>query len=162
MNIEDFNKKAQALKKENENFYRRLKLKAPKNLDDLFHAAHDSAFEQIDCLTCANCCKTTSPIFYQRDIERAAKALKLKPGEFIDTYLKIDEDKDYVLKQAPCPFLGSDNYCDIYNDRPTACREYPHTNRKKMQQILNLTFKNTLVCPAVLKVTEQIKSLLKN
>ncbi len=162
MNIDDFNKKAQALKKENENFYRRLKLKAPKNLDDLFHTAHDSAFEEIDCLTCANCCKTTSPIFYQRDIERAAKALKLKPGEFIDTYLRIDEDKDYVLKQAPCPFLGSDNYCDIYNDRPTACREYPHTNRKKMQQILTLTFKNTMVCPAVLKVTEQIKSLLKN
>jgi Fe-S-cluster containining protein len=162
VNIDDFNKKAQALKKENENFYRRLKLKAPKNLDDLFHTAHDSAFEEIDCLTCANCCKTTSPIFYQRDIERAAKALKLKPGEFIDTYLRIDEDKDYVLKQAPCPFLGSDNYCDIYNDRPTACREYPHTNRKKMQQILTLTFKNTMVCPAVLKVTEQIKSLLKN
>ncbi|MDX2174089.1 MAG: YkgJ family cysteine cluster protein [Bacteroidota bacterium] len=162
MNIDEFNKKAQASKKENENFYRRLKLKAPKNLDDLFHTAHDSAFEEIDCLTCANCCKTTSPIFYQRDIERAAKALKLKPGEFIDTYLRIDEDKDYVLKQAPCPFLGSDNYCDIYNDRPTACREYPHTNRKKMQQILTLTFKNTLVCPAVLKVTEEIKSLLKN
>lgn len=162
MDIDDFNKKAQASKKENENFYRRLKLKAPKNLDDLFHTAHDSAFEEIDCLTCANCCKTTSPIFYQRDIERAAKALKLKPGEFIDTYLRIDEDKDYVFKQAPCPFLGSDNYCDIYNDRPTACREYPHTNRKKMQQILTLTFKNTLVCPAVLKVTEEIKSLLKN
>ena len=161
VNIDDFNKKAQALKKENENFYRRLKLKSPKNLDHLFHTAHDSAFEKIDCLTCANCCKTTSPIFYQRDIERAAKALKQKPGEFIDTYLQIDEDKDYVLKQAPCPFLSSNNYCDIYNDRPTACREYPHTNRKKMQQILTLTFKNTMVCPAVLNITEEIKQQLK-
>ncbi len=161
MNINDFNKKTQALKKENENFYRRLKLKSPKNLDNLFHIAHETVFEKIDCLTCANCCKTTSPIFYQRDIERAAKAVKLKQGEFIDTYLRIDEDKDYVLKQSPCPFLGPDNYCGIYNDRPTACKEYPHTKRKKMQQILTLTFKNTLVCPAVLQITEDIKQQLK-
>jgi len=157
VDLNEFNKKAKDLKKENENFYRRLKLKAPKNLDELFHEAHEEAFEKIDCLTCANCCKTTSPIFYERDIDRAAKACKLKPGEFINKYLKIDEDKDYVLKQSPCAFLGRDNYCSIYDARPNACREYPHTNRKKMQQILDLTFKNTLVCPAVLRMTEEIK-----
>lgn len=159
MNLDEFNKKARALKKENENFYRRLKLKAPKNLDELFHEAHDEAFEKIDCLTCANCCKTTSPIFYERDIERAAKACRLKPGEFIEKYLRIDEDKDYVLKKSPCSFLDADNYCTIYESRPNACREYPHTNRKKMQQILDLTFKNTLVCPAVLHITEKLKKI---
>jgi len=131
MDIIEFNKKAQNLKKENEDFYRKLKLKTPKNLDALFHQAHDQAFEKIDCLGCANCCKTTSPIFYERDIERAAKACKLKPGQFIEKYLRVDEDKDYVLKQSPCAFLDSENYCMIYNDRPNACREYPHTNRKK-------------------------------
>ncbi|MBA3663537.1 MAG: YkgJ family cysteine cluster protein [Bacteroidetes bacterium] len=161
MDLEEFNKKTRTLKKENENFYRRLKLKSPKNIDDLFHQAHDNAFEKIDCLKCANCCKTTSPIFYQRDIERAAKACRVKPGDFIDKYLKLDEDKDYVLKQAPCTFLDSENYCSIYEDRPNACREYPHTNRKKMQQVLDLTFKNTLVCPAVLHITEEIKRHLK-
>lgn len=161
MDLKEFNKKSKNLKKENESFYRRLKLKSPKNIDDLFHNAHDEAFEKIDCLKCANCCKTTSPIFYQRDIERAAKACRMKPGDFIDKYLKIDEDKDYVLKQSPCTFLGADNYCTIYEDRPNACREYPHTNRKKMQQILDLTFKNTLVCPAVLQITEEIKKHLK-
>ncbi len=161
VDLEEFNKKTRTLKKENENFYRRLKLKSPKNIDDLFHQAHDNAFEKIDCLKCANCCKTTSPIFYQRDIERAAKACRVKPGDFIDKYLKLDEDKDYVLKQAPCTFLDSENYCSIYEDRPNACREYPHTNRKKMQQVLDLTFKNTLVCPAVLHITEEIKRHLK-
>ncbi|MGZ3899633.1 MAG: YkgJ family cysteine cluster protein [Bacteroidia bacterium] len=161
MDLNEFNKKSKNLKKENESFYRRLKLKSPKNIDDLFHNAHDEAFEKIDCLKCANCCKTTSPIFYQRDIERAAKACRIKPGEFIDKYLRIDEDKDYVLKQSPCTFLDADNYCTIYEDRPNACREYPHTNRKKMQQILDLTFKNTLVCPAVLHITEEIKRHLK-
>jgi Fe-S-cluster containining protein len=160
MDLDDFNKKAQSLKKENQTFFKRLKSKTPKNLDALFHATHDTVFETTDCLSCANCCKTTSPIFYQRDIERAAKAVKLKPGDFIQTYLFMDEDGDFVLKQAPCPFLNGDNYCSIYEDRPAACREYPHTNRKNMRQILELTYRNTLVCPAVLKVTEAIKKQL--
>ena len=157
MNLTEFNTRAQSQKKENQVFYKRLKLKTPKNLDALFHKAHDDVFENTNCLSCANCCKTTSPIFYQRDIEQAAKALKLKPGDFIQTYLFMDEEGDFVLKSAPCPFLGADNYCSIYESRPTACREYPHTNRKKMHQILDITYRNTLVCPAVLEITEKIK-----
>lgn len=157
MDLSEFNKKAQLTKKENQIFFKKLGNRPPKNLDDLFHEAHEQVFESIDCLSCGNCCKTTSPIFYQRDIDRASKAVKMKPGAFIDKYLRIDEDKDYVLKQSPCAFLGPDNYCSIYEDRPAACREYPHTNRKKMFQVLELTFRNTMVCPAVLKITEAIK-----
>lgn len=161
MDIIKFNQRALRLKKENENFYRRLKLKYPKNLDEVIHKAHDEAFENIDCLKCANCCKTTSPIFYQRDIERAAKACRIKTGDFIDKYLNLDKDGDYVLKQVPCFFLDGDNYCTIYEDRPNACREYPHTDRKKMYQVLDLALKNTLVCPAVFHITEEIKKHLK-
>ena len=79
---------------ENKKFLGNLKRKAPKNLDDLFHSAHEEVFENTDCLKCANCCKTTSPIFYQKDIERVAKRLRMKPGAFIEKYLRIDEDKD--------------------------------------------------------------------
>lgn len=161
MDLNEFKKKTESLKKENEAFYKRLKSKPPKNLDELFHEANDEVFDRIDCLSCANCCKTTSPIFYQRDIERAAKAVRMKPGDFIEKYLKVDEDQDYVLKQSPCAFLDADNYCLIYEDRPNACREYPHTNRKKMFQIMDLTFRNTQVCPAVLEMTEMIKKALK-
>jgi len=89
-----------------------------------------------------------------------AKHLRIKPGYFIETYLRIDEDKDYVLKQAPCPFSGSDNYCSVYEARPNACREYPHTDRKRMEQILDLTYRNTLVCPAVLEITERLKKIV--
>ncbi len=160
MDLQQFNKQAQNLKKENRRFFDKLKLRKPNNLDELFHEAHKEVFEEIDCLTCANCCKTTSPIFYEKDIERAAKAVGLKPGSFTEKYLKIDADKDYVLQSAPCPFLGSDNYCSIYESRPNACREYPHTDRKKMVQLADLTYKNTLVCPAVLKITEKVKKEL--
>ncbi|MHB8259734.1 MAG: YkgJ family cysteine cluster protein [Bacteroidia bacterium] len=160
MDLDSFSKKSKAQSASNKVFLKKLKQKKIRNLDTLFHTAHENAFEQIDCLTCANCCKTTSPIFYQKDIERMAKRLRMKPFEFIEKYLKIDEDNDYVLKQAPCPFLGTDNYCSVYEDRPTACREYPHTNRKNMFQVLDLTYRNTLVCPAVLKIVDEVKDML--
>jgi hypothetical protein len=83
----------------------------------------------------------------------------MKPGAFTEKYLRLDEDNDMVLKTAPCPFLDGQNYCSIYADRPAACREYPHTDRKKMYQVLDLTFKNTLVCPAVLKITDRLRNL---
>lgn len=134
----------------------KLKRKKPSNLDEVFHELHDRVFEDIDCLKCANCCKTTSPIFYMKDIERAAKALRIKPAQFIENYLTIDSDNDYVLKSAPCPFLDDENYCSIYKDRPTACREYPHTDRKRMVQILDISYKNTLVCPAVARIFENL------
>jgi len=160
MDLERFREIAKNKAAENKKFLNGLKKKDPRKIDDAFHSVHDQVFEEIDCLTCANCCKTTSPIFYQTDIERVAKSLRMKPGDFIETYLRIDEDKDYVLKSSPCPFLDSDNYCKVYAERPKACREYPHTNRKKMVQIMDLTHKNTLVCPAVLEMVERLRKVI--
>jgi len=161
LDLNTFHKKAAQLRPDNEKFFKRLKQKPPKDLDEKFHAIHEDVFDEIDCLSCANCCKTTSPIFYERDIERAANALRMNPGDFVEKYLKMDEDGDSVLKSSPCAFLDADNYCTIYEHRPNACREYPHTNRKKMHQIMDLTFKNTMVCPAVLEMTERLKKILK-
>ncbi|WP_345795470.1 YkgJ family cysteine cluster protein [Algoriphagus sp. CAU 1675] len=107
-------------------------------------------------MSCANCCKTTSPIFLQTDIDRLAKVFRMKSSEFMDEYLYRDEEGDFVLKEAPCPFLGTDNKCLVYESRPKACREYPHTNRKNIHGILGLTLKNSLVCPAVFKIFQQI------
>ena len=110
----------------------------------------------MDCLTCANCCKTTSPIFRDADIRRIAKHLRIKESQLIQNYLKMDEESDYVLQKSPCTFLGADNKCDIYEVRPLACREYPHTDRKNMIQILELTVENTLICPAVARIVKTI------
>jgi Fe-S-cluster containining protein len=52
--------------------------------------------------------------------------------------------------------LQGDNKCIIYEDRPKACREYPHTNRRKMKQIFTLTLKNSACCPAVEKVMDDL------
>lgn len=159
MDLQAFRRRAENKAAENGKFLSSLKRKNPRRVDDAFHSVHHDVFEETDCLACANCCKTTSPIFYQSDIERVAKALRIKPGEFIEQYLRVDEDNDYVLKSSPCPFLDVENYCAVYDDRPKACREYPHTDRKKMVQITDLTYRNTLVCPAVLEIVERLKRL---
>lgn len=158
--IEQFQRQAKYKKKENRNYYKRLGRKNTKGLDEVFHSLHDAVFEEVDCLECANCCKTTSPMFTKTDIRRIAKHEKMSVSEFTKKYLRVDEDGDTVLKSAPCPFLGEDNYCGIYDVRPKACREYPHTNRKQMSQILHTTYLNTLVCPAVFELTEQLKKIL--
>lgn len=159
MDVETFRDLSSTKLSANRKFLLGLKRKDSKKVDEAFHSAHREVFEEIDCLTCANCCKTTSPIFYQTDIERAAKAVRMKPGDFIEKYLRVDEDKDFVLKSSPCPFLDADNYCKIYEDRPKACREYPHTDRKKMVQIMELTAKNTQVCPAVFEMVERLRKI---
>ncbi|RNL82939.1 YkgJ family cysteine cluster protein [Sinomicrobium pectinilyticum] len=143
--------------KENKKYFAGLKKKPPKNLDYVMQELHHAEFERTDCLKCANCCKTTGPLFTNADIERIAKYLKMKPQQFTDTYLRIDEDNDYVLQSVPCTFLGPDNYCAIYDIRPKACREYPHTDRKKFHQITNLTLKNTSICPAAYNIVEEMK-----
>lgn len=130
----------------------------PQILDEIISNIHDEIFSQTNCLECANCCKTTSPIFINRDIERIAAWLKIKPGVFTKKYLQIDAEGDYVLTQAPCPFLNKDNTCQIYEVRPRACKEYPHTNRKNFYQIINLTFKNQEICPAVDQILKKLSA----
>lgn len=149
---------AKSHKSKNKKLAKKLKRFPDRRLDDLFHENHEKVFQEIDCLSCANCCKTTSPIFRDIDIQRLSKRLRMKPATFVDQYLRIDEDHDYVLQSSPCPFLMDDNKCSVYEDRPKACREYPHTNRKRMSQILPLTMKNTLICPAVSRIVEEIRA----
>ena len=131
-----------------------------RKLDDLVHELHNEAFEEINCLDCANCCKSISPIIHEKDIQRISRHLKIKPSEFTQTYLKLDKEGDFVFQQTPCPFLLPDNYCSIYPIRPKSCKEYPHTDRKNIQQILLLTLKNSFICPAVFKITKRMKDIL--
>lgn len=149
--------KAKQKRKENQKFFRRLKNVHPKELDKKMHALHTEVFACTDCLKCANCCKTTGPLLTPKDVGRLAKHLKIKAADFETQFLRIDEDGDFVFKTMPCPFLGEDNYCSVYEHRPKACREYPHTDRVKQFQILEITRKNVSICPAVYEITERLK-----
>lgn len=145
----------------NKKFFTKLKKKPPKDLDYVMQELHEGEFKRTDCLKCANCCKTTGPLFTDKDVGRIAKHFKMKTQQFINQYLHVDEDNDYVLQSVPCTFLGTDNYCSIYEVRPKACREFPHTDRKKFQQISNLTLKNIAICPAAFNIVEAMKQSIK-
>lgn len=138
-----------------------LKKVKDREFDTLMHEAHEKAFSCVDCLQCGNCCKTTGPMFTDKDITRISKHLKMKEPAFVAKYLRRDEDDFIVLQEVPCPFLGFDNYCSIYDVRPKACKEYPHTDRVKQKQILGLTLENEKVCPAVEMMLKDITAQLK-
>ena len=145
---------------ENKKFFAKLAKKPPKDLDYVMEGLHRAEFQRTDCLQCANCCKTTGPLFTNADIERIAKHFRIRPSQFVERYLRIDEDGDHVLQGVPCVFLGTDNHCSIYDHRPKACREFPHTDRKKFQQIGHLTLKNVAICPAAFSIVEAMKARL--
>ena len=120
---------------------------------------HAEAFEIIDCLECANCCSSISPAVTDNDISKISKHLRKKPNKVVQEYMLLDNDKDYVMNRTPCPFLMPDNCCNIYDSRPLACKGYPHTDHNKMHQILQLTLRNTEVCPAVCYIFERLNSI---
>lgn len=130
-----------------------------KKVLKLLPELHDEAFSHIDCLNCAACCKNYSPRFKTPDIKRISKHLKLKESVFIDTYLRLDEDGDYVVKQTPCPFLGTDNRCSIYDIRPSDCARFPYTDEDVLINRAGITLKNSTFCPAVFYVMERLLAL---
>ena len=115
---------------------------------------HKEAFEKINCLECAACCKNYSPRFKTPDIKRISKHLKMRESEFIDTYLRLDDEGDYVAKTTPCPFLGADNFCSIYEVRPSDCIRFPYTDEDVIIKRPQLTIKNSTFCPIVYYVME--------
>jgi Fe-S-cluster containining protein len=119
-------------------------------------ALHDEAFSKIDCLECAACCKNYSPRFKTPDVKRIAKHMKKRESDFIETYLRVDEDGDFVVKQAPCPFLGADNRCSIYEVRPSDCARFPYTNEDVLVKRQALTLKNASFCHIVQHVLERL------
>jgi hypothetical protein len=151
--LENWEKKSADHQKLYKQFLNRAdKNKVLKALPDL----HEEAFEKIDCLQCGNCCRGYSPRFKTPDIKRISKHLKMKEGDFINRYLFIDSEGDYVLQTKPCSFLGADNYCSIYDVRPSDCVRFPYTDEDVLLKRQPLTLKNSSFCPAVYFVLEKL------
>lgn len=122
---------------------------------------HEQAYEKVNCLNCAACCKNYSPRFKTPDIKRISRFLGMKESVFIDTYLKVDEDGDFVVKSTPCPFLGTDNLCSIYDVRPSDCARFPYTDEDVIVKRQNLTLKNASFCPITYYVLEGLMEKIK-
>ena len=148
---------------ERQKLYKQYLARAKKNdvlkqLPDL----HEAAFERVDCLQCANCCKSFSPRFKTPDVKRISKSLQMRESDFIETYLRVDEEGDFVVKSSPCPFLGGDNYCSIYEDRPSDCHRFPYTDEDVFIKRPALTQKNSTFCPITYYVLERLIANARN
>jgi Fe-S-cluster containining protein len=151
--LNNWEKKSAEHQKEYKRFLNRAdKNKVLKALPDL----HEEAFNNINCLDCAACCKNYSPRFKTPDIKRISKHLKMKEGDLIETYLHLDEEGDYVANSKPCPFLGADNFCSIYDVRPSDCERFPYTDEDVILKRQPLTLKNSTFCPIVYFVLEKL------
>jgi Fe-S-cluster containining protein len=155
--LHNWEKKSAARQKDYRKFLEKAD-KAPKRTRILnqLPELHEEAFKRIDCLKCANCCKNYSPRFKMPDIKRIARHLQMKESDFIDRYLRHDEEGDYVVKSVPCPFLGADNYCGIYDVRPSDCERFPYTDEDVLVKRAALTQKNSTFCPIVYYVLERL------
>lgn len=155
--LHNWEKKSKDRQKEYKRFLERAARPAERNkVLDRLPDLHEEAFARVDCLQCANCCKHYSPRFKTPDIKRISKHLRMKESDFIETYLKLDQDGDYVTKSSPCPFLGADNYCGIYEVRPSDCERFPYTDEDVLVRRPALTQKNSSFCPIVYYVLERL------
>lgn len=155
--MNDFFRNWQKRSSERTKLYKQFLQRADKNavLKKLPNL-HEEAFEKVNCLDCAACCKNYSPRFKTPDIKRISKFLKVKEGAFIQDFLKVDADGDYVLQTSPCPFLGKDNACQVYEVRPSDCSRFPYTDEDVILKRQNITLKNASFCPAVFYVLEKL------
>ncbi len=156
--VDDWKANAERHEDRNFAFLHSLKMKDDGAVDRAPHRLHEEAFSIIDCTRCANCCKTVSPRFRKADIRRIAERLNMKPGEFQATHLLADEYGDLFLKSLPCPLLGADNRCTIYDVRPRDCAEYPHTQKKGFSSRTYGIAGNSVSCPAVFYIVEQMRA----
>lgn len=155
--LKNWNEKSEENYSENYAFLSSLKGK--QVWDDRAKIVHEEVFNKADCLACANCCKTTPAIVERSDVKRIAKYLGISPKGFIRKYLLEDLNGELVIQRVPCTFLNEDNTCEIYEVRPKACREYPHTNQNAFNRRPKLNAKNTIVCPAAFEIVERLKAI---
>lgn len=117
---------------------------------------HEEVVKEINCLKCANCCKTTPALVEESEFDNLAAVIGVSRSKFVKEFVELDEDGDFVLNQSPCRFLKSDNKCSIYEGRPKACREYPHTDDKNFKSYLEMNLENTKICPIVVRVLDRL------
>jgi uncharacterized protein len=135
------------------------RLKNITDVDAIVKSINDDVVSKIDCLKCANCCRTTVTVFNQEDVNKAAKFLGISKKAFIGKYLIMDMN-EYTTMQTPCPFLQEDNKCSIYEARPLACSSFPHTHRKSFLQRRQSHEKNYMVCPITYHIIKQLDNII--
>lgn len=163
VNLRSFKQKVRFNKKGLKKFLSKILREQPRGLDKLAAATEKEVWKEVDCLTCANCCKTMSPTFTAVDIKRISKHFNQSPEEFKKQWLYKDRIGDFLNKTEPCQFLNlQDNKCSIYEIRPADCSGFPHLSKKRMVDYIHVHKQNIEYCPATYKLVEKMQALIDN
>lgn len=158
VNLRSFKQKVRHHQKTFKRYLGRIEKNPPTGLDIIAAAIDTEVWKEVDCLSCANCCKTMTPTFTRSDIKRIAGHFKITPLEFKEKWLKFEKkDGDWVNKKQPCQFLDhSNNMCSIYEVRPFDCAGFPYLKKKKMIDYIHVHQQNVAYCPATFKMVEKM------
>ncbi len=165
VNLRFFRKLVNANKRRMKGFLTRLGKNPPRTLDIIAAEVDREVWTEIDCLSCANCCKTMSPTYTFADLKRISAHLGMSIKEFKAKWLYLDKNGDWMNVNTPCQFLDlTTNMCSIYEYRPADCAGFPHLAKRKMKEYIHVHQQNIEYCPAtyrmVEKMTERVRGLL--
>lgn len=138
-----------------------LEQDAPPLLDAYAAQLDSEVWAETNCLTCANCCRTMSPVFTNQDIKRIATHFRMSAAVFKEKWLYKNEKGEWMNRLQPCPFLHlPTNKCSIYAIRPADCASFPHLTKKRLVDYLHVHKQNIEYCPATFKLVEKLMCML--
>ena len=157
INLRSFKKKAQLDKRKMRRFLTKLEKNAPRGIEKMTATIEKEVWKEMDCLSCANCCKTMTPTFTTADLKRISAHFGQTPDEFKAKWLYKERGSgDWMNKKEPCQFLNlKDNKCSIYAIRPADCAGFPHLP-KKMKDFVHVHKQNVEYCPATHRMVEKM------
>ncbi len=163
VNLRSFKNLVSRNKKRLRSFLFRMERKAPRNLHLVTLQANELAWAKTDCMDCANCCKTMSPTYSQKDITRISKYLGMSRKSFTDKWLYKDNTGDWINKKQPCQFLDmKTNLCGIYEVRPRDCAGFPYHGTKKIKDYGHMYRQNVEFCPATNRLVEIMQAGIRD
>ncbi len=164
VNFRSFHSKVRHRKSAYRKFLTRAEKRSPLKLDSLSEAVDREVWTEVNCQSCANCCKLMSPTYTQKDIRRIASHLSMTVIGFKKKWLTHDKKNgDWLNRSTPCQFLDLEtNKCGIYEVRPKDCAGFPHLPKKRMADYIHVHKQNIEFCPATFKMVEKMILLLKN
>jgi uncharacterized protein len=160
VNFRSYRKKLSIYRKSFRSFLLRTEKEEPKGINKLSAVVEPQVWAEVDCLSCANCCKSMTPTFTPQDLKRISAHFNQTPEAFKKQWLK-KSNNDLVNKTEPCQFLNLvDNKCSIYAIRPADCSGFPHLSKKRWSEYAHVHKQNIDYCPATFKMVEKMKLLV--
>lgn len=163
VNLRSFKQKVRHHQKKLKRFLGKIEKNPPRGLDTIAEKIDAEVWKEVDCLSCANCCKSMTPTFTKKDIKRIAEHFEITPPEFKNKWLIYEKsDNDWINKKQPCQFLNlGTNMCSIYEVRPSDCAGFPYLKKKKMVEYIHVHQQNIEYCPATYKMVEKMMEKFK-